>query len=459
MVIARFAHPFSLYMHAPSSRRAMATRRALVLLIVGVLFLPTLHVNAAPIGGTLTGKVVMKTGGAAFPAAPLTVTLLYFNPGYFRVSEESADFRTTMTAPDGSFTFAGLDTTASGIYRVVVRYKGIDYEPVAHDVADVTGLAGGSNTSRAVRFENNVTTATTEIAVYEPVVADASATYTIKSHQIIMNEVRPQFYSVLEALQLTNPGDRTLVGALAPDGSMAQGVPIPLTSPAGAQSLTTSRIDLIPGADVTGQKLTLCTAIQPGASDLTATYDLPGTPNGLSFKRTLDAPAAKVEALVSDSRQAIVSQTLKDNGPIQVAQGATSFRRFSLDNAQAGQQIDLMIGPSPAAPVRGAVTPAQKSVLDRIRENATVPLLLTLALICLGLMALILRMPARSTNGKSSASDTDEPAETATKPTIREPRTSTSRTRGRPHDYDVDEADREIERANAATPDEPPKRD
>ncbi len=126
-----------------------------------------LSVDAAPIGGTLTGKVVMKTAGASLPTTPLTVTLLYFNPGLFRVTDEAADARTTTTAPDGSFTFAGLDTSSAGVYRVLVQYKGVTYEPAEQDVTDPFG---GTTKSRAVRFANNATTATTEVPIYEPAV-------------------------------------------------------------------------------------------------------------------------------------------------------------------------------------------------------------------------------------------------------------------------------------------------
>ena len=77
------------------------------------------------VGGTLSGKVVMKTAGTSLPTAPLTVTLLYFNPGLFRVTDEAADARTTTTAPDGSFTVAGLDTSAAGVYRVRVQCRGV----------------------------------------------------------------------------------------------------------------------------------------------------------------------------------------------------------------------------------------------------------------------------------------------------------------------------------------------
>ena len=414
--------------------------------------------SAAPIGGTLSGTVVMKTAGATLPGTPLSVTLLYLNPGLFRATEEATDFRTTTTAPDGSFSFAGLDNSSAGVYRVVVQYKGIAYEPSEHDVTDISGAAGKS---RAVRFTNNATTATVEIPVYEPVVSDSPANFTITSDQIIMNEVRPQFYSVLEALQITNPGDHTLVGALNPDGSVAQGVPLVFSTPANAQTITTNRTDLIPTADLAGQKLTLRTPIPPGASDLTATYDLPGSPTGLLFSRTLDYAASKVQVLVSDSHQAIASTTLQNDGAIQAPQGATPFKQFSLAPVQAGQQIDLTIGPSPATPPPATTATTQKSAFDRLREKATVPLLLILAGICLILMLLILRAPQRSptsANGEPTprtddatlthlSSDSDAVTTTAgaNRPA------SGRRPRGRPHDYDLDDAEREIEAANTET--------
>ena len=436
--------------------------RRLLLAAFAVTFLVlALPLRAAPIGGTLTGKVVMKTAGASLPSTPLTVTLLFINPGLFRSIDEATDFRTTMTAPDGSFSFLGLDTSSAGVYRILVDYKGIRYEPPEQNVTDTSGT---TNTSRAVRFTNNATTATVEIPVYEPVVSSAPAPFTIKSDQIIMNEVRPQFYSVLEALQITNPSDRTLVGALNADGSVAQGVPLIVSAPANAQTITTNRADLLPTADLTGQKLTLRTPIQPGASDLTATYDLPGSASGLTFQRTLDYAATKVQVLVSDSRQAVMSATLHNDGPIQAPQGATPFKQFSLDNAQAGQQIDLTIGPSPAAPPRTSTPTPQKSAFTRIREQATVPLLLVLAGICLLLMLLILRAPQRSTNGGSDTRrasgepmpepDNAPPAEAPSVPNGEATSTEqqkSRRARGRPHDYDLDDAEREIEAANSDT--------
>jgi hypothetical protein len=441
-----------------------AARRLLFAVFAVAVLVPALPLAAAPIGGTLTGTVVMKTAGATLPGTPLNVTLLYLNPGLFRATDEAADFRTTTTAPDGSFTFTGLDNSSAGVYRVVVQYKGITYEPAEQNVTDVSGATGKSS---AVRFTNNATTATVEIPVYEPMVSDSAANFTIKSDQIIMNEVRPQFYSALEALQITNSGDRTLVGALNPDGSMAQGVPLVFTAPANAQTITTNRTDLIPAADLTGQKLTLRTPIQPGASDLTATYDLPGSASGLTFQRTLDYAATKVQVLVSDSRQAIASTTLHNDGPIQAPQGATPFKQFSLDNPQAGQQIDLTIGPSPSTPPQATTPTPQKSTFARIRDKATVPFLLVLAGICLVLMLLILRAPQRGTTGASvprrtageslptpneTQADGSPVGESGAAPESVETDTGRSQTnrrvRGRPHDYDLDDAEREIEAAN-----------
>jgi hypothetical protein len=440
-------------------------RRLVFIVFVAAVLVPALPLAAAPIGGTLTGKVVMKTADATLPGTPLNVTLLYLNPGLFRATDEAADSRTTTTAPDGSFTFTGLDNSSSGVYRVVVQYKGITYEPAEQDVTDISGATGKSS---AVRFTNNATTATVEIPVYEPIVSDKAATFTIKSDQIILNEVRPQFYSVLEALQITNPGDHTLVGALNPDGSMAQGVPLVFTAPANAQTITTNRTDLIPTADLTGQKLTLRLPIQPGASDLTATYDLPGSASGLSFQRTLDYAATKVQVLVSDSRQALASTTLHNDGPIQAPQGATPFKQFSLDNPQAGQQIDLTIGPSPSTPPQATASTPQKSTFARIRDKATVPFLLVLAGICLVLMLLILRAPQRGATGapmprraageplatsNETPADPSSAGESDTAPEAVDTSGSGSqpsrRMRGRPHDYDLDDAEREIEAANS----------
>lgn len=446
-------------MFTPNRRKSRVVRCLMIALIVFAMTLPAVPLGAAPIGSTLTGRVVMKTAGASLPTAPLTVTLLYFNPGLFRATDEAADSRMTMTAPDGSFTFAGLDPSQAGVYRVMVNYKGVAYEPAEQDVSDpLTGV----HKSRAVRFASNATSVATEVPIYEPIVGESPTNFAIKSHQIIMNEVRPQFYSVLEALQITNPGDRTLVGALNPDGSVMQGAPLVFSAPSGAQSISTNRIDLIAGADLTGQKLTLRMPIPPGSSDMTATYDIPGSPSGFTYTRTLDYAAAKLQVLVSDSRQALASQTLHSDGPIQAPQGATPFRQFSADNVQAGQTYALLIGPSPAAPPPGATAakPA-KSTWDRIRERGTVPFLLVLAVICLALMFLILRAPVRapaSGAGTTRASDGanvspptgPDATEVGAPSSVAVGGTGRNRgsRNGRPRDDDLDDAERAIEEAN-----------
>lgn len=417
-------------------------------LLVGSL-LSAVPIQAA-LGGTITGKVVMTTAGAPLPSTPLTVTLLFFNAGFFRISDEAVDFKTTTTAPDGSFTFTGLDTDPSSTYRVVVTYKGVQYEPAEHDVTDASGATAKS---RAVRFTNNTTTATTEVPIAEPIVADAGNTFTVKSHQIIINEIRPQFYSVLEVLQLANGGDRTLAGALAPDGSVAQGVPVTFTAPQNALSIATNRTDLLANADLTGQKLTIRVPIPPGGTDVTALYNMQGDPkNGVTFLRTLDYATPKVQILVSDTHQVIFSHTLADNGPIQAPQAAMPFRQFSLDNAQAGQQIDLTIGPSPAAQPQ---TPAaQPNFFQKLRDRVGVPVLLGLACICLVLLVLVLRLPVRpaeKTAGQSEPKVTTGRRQVAEEESTAKQSTSARKSKAsRVSDLEVDEAEEEIKAANAS---------
>ena len=176
---------------------------------------------------------------------------------------------------------------------------------------------------------------------------------------------------------------------------MAKGAPIAFTAPASAQSVSTNRIDLIPNADLTGQKLTLPMAIPPGESDLRPPIIWRGHHPASPSPRTLDYAATKLQVLVSDSRQALNSQTLHNDGPIQAPQGATPFRQFSADNVQAGQTYDMLIGPSPATPATGTTARRPRARWQRIRDRATVPFLLALALICLALIFFVLRAPQR----------------------------------------------------------------
>ncbi len=443
--------------------------RALCLLLFAAFALapagvPPATVSAAPLGGTLTGAVTMRTMGAALPTTPLTVTLLFYNPGYFRINDEAVDFKQTQTAPDGTFAFAGLDTTPAGVYRVVVRYKGVNYEPAQRDFTDAAGTAGKTS---AVRFETNAKTTSIEVPIAEPVAGAYGTGFTVVSHSMVVNEVRPQFYSVVEAYQIRNDTDRTLVGSLRPDGTAGDGVPVVFSTPTGAGEIGTQRTDLLATADLTGQKLTLFTPITPGVSDFTAAYTLTGGSAGVTLRRSLDYAAAKVQVLVSDTRQPIDSgMLLRPDAPIG-AGGAVSFRPFSAENAMPGQEIQMLIGPSP--PAVTAAPPAAVgntgNILDRVRGGISSPALLALAALCFVLMIVVLRWPtgkkaaigsrqsAGKTRGVTAANDATNTETEAVTPLTPAPVTTRPR-RGRPPDADMDEAEREIEAANTEVGDE-----
>lgn len=436
--------------------------RALCLLVVmlpaAACLRPT-AASAAPLGGTLTGKVTMRTTGASLPTAPLTVTLLFYNPGYFRINDEAVDFKQTQTAPDGTFTFAGLDTTPAGVYRVVVRYKGIGFEPAQRDFTDANGTTGQT---RAVRFDPNAKTANVEVPLAEPVAGPPSgAGFTVISHSMVVNEVRPQFYSVVEAYQIRNDTDRALVGSVRPDGTAGDGVPVVFSTPTGAGEIGTQRTDLLATADLTGQKLTLYTPITPGVNDITAAYTMTGGAAGVTLKRTLDYAATKVQVLVADSRQPIDSgMLLKPDAPIGPG-GSVSFRPFSAENVMPGQEIQMLIGPSPPAATAAPPTGSTGNLLDRVRSGISSPALLALAALCFVLMIVVLRWPtgtrpAGKTRGATAKRDaTDTGTETVSATPLAPAPTTTRVRRGRPHDAEMDEAEREIEAANAESSDEP----
>lgn len=329
----------------------------------------------------------MKTADTSLPNSPLSVTILFVNPGLLRPPEESVDFRVTSTRPDGSFAFAGLDNSAAGVYRVIVEYKGIRYEP---DEYDFTNASGETVKSRAARFANNQTSTTTIVPIYEPAIGRYQADFTVLSHQIIISGIRASYYNVLERLVLKNDTDKALVGALPPDGT-TKGVPLTFNAPPTAQNITTIRTDLLPDADLIGQTLTLSTPIEPGLSDVTYSYSLQGDQNGLLYKRTWDYASPKVQVLVSDTGQEISSPVLKEMPPPQTPQGAGRFRQYSFDNAQSGQTIELAIGSSPLP--SATTVKSKKNIIDRARDNFSTAVLITLAMICFLLVLLALLMP------------------------------------------------------------------
>ena len=444
----------------PRSLYARGIRVALLVLALA-LVLPAGATIAAPLGGTLTGKLTMKTAGVNLPATPVTIDLLFYNPGFFRINDESVDFKETTTAPDGSFTFAGLDTSPAGVYRVVARYKGARFEPMPRDFTDANGQTAKTS---AVRFEANATTATIEVPLAEPAASTYQTGFTVASHSVVINELRPQFYSIVEAYQFQNDTDRALVASLKPDGTVDEGVPVVFSLPMGATEITTNRTDLLATTDLTGQKLTLKTPITPGSSDITCTYTLPGGSAGLTYTRTLDYATTKLEVLISDSKQPVNPGTvLKLDTPIQPGQASTPFKRLNANNVPQGQAIQLLIGPSPPTPT-GTATPAtdNRNVIERIRSGISSPALLALAALCLVLMVVILRLPAKpipakpgktpASGGSKSTRTKPEPPPLATKaeatstPATKTPPKRASR--GRPPDAVIDADEAEIEAAN-----------
>jgi hypothetical protein len=181
--------------------------------------------------------------------------------------------------------------------------------------------------------------------------------------------------------------------------------------------------------------------------------------NGVVFLRTLDYATPKVQVLVSDSHQAIFSRTLANNGPVQAPQAPATFRQFSLDNAQAGQQIDLTIGPSPTTSQQPP-SASQPGFFERLRDRVGVPVLLGLAGICLVLLVLVLRLPVRpaekAAGGGRQAAD-DKKVEGDAQKAAGKKRSgnatredvATKPKAGRSADIEIDEAEAEIEAANA----------
>jgi len=128
-----------------------------------------------------------------------------------------------------------------------------------------------------------------------------------------------------------------------------------------------------------------------------------------------------------------------------------------------GQAIQILIGPSPPTPT-GTATPAtdNRNVIERIRGGISSPALLALAALCLVLMVIILRLPAKPTPAKpgktpaigGAKSTRTKPAPlpvatdadvTPTPVTVTTPKRVS---RGRPPDAVIDADEAEIEAAN-----------
>jgi hypothetical protein len=239
--------------------------------ILGFALVRAPHAAAAGTG-TLSGVVVNGTHQSA-PVANQTVTLeKYVNHG------NAQPAGTTTTDAHGGFSFSGLDTGASNIYALSVKFQG--------------GLYG----SGVISFDNSAAQTAT-LTVYDATTSDAAL--SMESVTLLLSDPNTKrgTIPVGEFITFKNTGTRSFVGNVLPANGRPMGL-LRFALPSGATNLSmgagfaqTQIFQVATGFGVTG-------TVPPGTSQFAFAYDVPYRSDAYSLSLKAEYPTAKFTVLV-----------------------------------------------------------------------------------------------------------------------------------------------------------------
>jgi len=330
-------------------------KRILALTLLFSLFL-VIPVAAQTGNGTLKGRILNQTTGAAAPAN-LSVTLqIYDNRQFTQQLTAQADVA-------GNYQFTGLSTSDTLSYTVAAIYNGIPYE------SDPVGFTAG------------VTVLEADLAVYETSESD-TALSTSRLHAFI-DFVDDHTLQVTELYILNNDSDRVFIGAPVHLTSTARAT-LRFTLPAGATNLRLR--EGIVGEDViataTGFVTTL--PLYPGTNQFLFAYDLPFTRPSFKFERLLDYSPASTSILIADQGQRVSSPNLETRPKVPAQMG--NYYHLAGTNLEKGTALVIEMNNIPdrlAPTVEDMTTPEQAT-----RDTRTLGVALLAASIVLGALAL-----------------------------------------------------------------------
>lgn len=330
---------------------------ALILPAVMALGLALGLAAAAAGAGTITGQVAARTAGA--PPVGATDVLLH------SFAKESGD---EIGAPlaarsdgDGRFTYTGVDTGNDRGYVVTVQHAGITYS------------------SDLVVFEAGATTATADVAVYEPT-DTAQWIWLRQQHVIVTPDPRTGTLRVVEIAIVQNAGDRTFVGA--DDGAGVETVRLPL--PAQAYDVDMSAPLARSSAMRPGQ-IVYTGPVPPGQTQLMLGYALTYGGGPYTFAKLLPLDTDALDVLVADVGLSARSPQLSD--PTTVDAAGTKYVRLTGRGIAAGTVVSIELRPAGSAPSAATIM------------GSAVPLLGLLALAALTAYLVVvprLRRPRRA---------------------------------------------------------------
>ena len=353
-------------------------RRALPLLglLTSAVFLLLPHVSLAQETVLVQGQVVNGTLGAEAPVG-LEVT---FHLGLESGGEET---RTAVTDSQGHFQFEAVPRDESLLYALTTEYQGAAYRVFLPSPPE-PGLV--------------------ELQVFEST-SQADLLRQDSGLVIVVDvDAAQRTVAIFEVVQVSNPGDRTVV----PDLTQASQMDIlRFALPPGAKELDVQ-------AELTGGSIVqveagfgLTTPVPPGEHSLVYTYLVPYEGETLDLTRSFPFGVESFHILVPQDMAELEAPSFEPFTPVTVSD--VTYQQLSA--------ADLPPGASLTVRLRGLPQP---SLLQRWKEALTdglylkvgVPVVVALALAALVVYAIVLRR-ARwgKTPGEAPAQGADTPVD------------------------------------------------
>lgn len=292
--------------------------RRLVSLVLALLLALTLLPSfaAAEDTGSISGKLVNRTPNGDGVAGQ-TVELIAYD------GEKQTGSWSATSGADGSFAFEGLPTSGQS-YFVTVNYKGAYYYSEVIDL------------SAQPKWEN------LELAVYDTT-EDPKDISISRSHIIVDFDGSNQYLVILEALVVSNTGDRAYVGAQENADGKRETLRMPL--PEGAMHVRLGE-GFIEGSVRVEDAVVIDTqAVPPGSRQLVMNYFLPYQRPNAAAKWTPAYPTAKTSLVIKDVGQQVAFEGFKQEEKLNIS-GKTYFHLTAEDTAP-GDELSVSLSGIP----------------------------------------------------------------------------------------------------------------
>lgn len=290
------------------------------LLALGALPAPAAR---AASGGTISGRVVAATAGAA-AVGETDVTLHTFAKA---TGDEIGAASRARTDGTGRFSFAELDTAADRGYVVTAEHRGITYS------------------SALVVFATGETTALANVEVYEPT-DRAEWIWLRQQHVIVTPDPASGTLQVVEIAIVQNGGDTTFVGADRGAGVET----VRLALPSQAYDVDLGRV-LARSAAMQPGAIVYSGPLLPGQTELVLAYSVALTNGGYALPKLLTLDTDALEVLVEDV--GLTARSAQLSGPVTAEAAGKRFLRLSGRGIAAGTLVSIELAGSGAASAAG----------------------------------------------------------------------------------------------------------